>query len=400
MTPADGTLALPAALLRWARLPGSAELLKQVRTKLERGARGDRVTVGSGLSVGHRSDVGRLLGRRWEVSGSPVTLGKLRAAIADASRDLDTTPTTLETLLRSTSGPLRDLPAERRQAAQRRSSHRTQITDLLEGAGVPAPVGALAVQRRWLGDGAESVDLATLVARLLTQRANGGTQLLAEAGTQLCGDPHALDRDRPLGRAVVRVLAAGQALAAGLDPTDLASASDGALAAARWREVWKTAGVVCDRVSSTVLVLNLPLTGDAPAAALLPAVVGEPVWLTARALSGTWAPSPALRVARVCENPTIAEAAADQLGPDCPPLVCTYGRPSTAAHTLLRRLHAAGVHLLVSADRDTAGHQITDELLRAYTGAEPWRPDLAGLYEEERLPGLLADLAADLGKGA
>jgi hypothetical protein len=35
----------------------------------------------------------------------------------------------------------------------------------------------------------------------------------------------------------------------------------------------------------------------------------------------------------------------------CPPLLC----PSTAAYTLLRGLHAAGVRLLVSAGRDTAG---------------------------------------------
>jgi hypothetical protein len=55
---------------------------------------------------------------------------------------------------------------------------------------------------------------------------------------------------------------------------------------------------------------------------------------------------------RVCENPAIAEAAADRVGALTLPLVCTYGWPSTAAHTLLARFHAAGVQLLVSADRD------------------------------------------------
>jgi hypothetical protein len=98
-------------------------------------------------------------------------------------------------------------------------------------------------------------------------------------------------------------------------------------------------------------------------------------------------------IVRVCENPSVAEAAADRLGEACPPLVCAYGRPSTAAVTLLRGLHDAGVALLVSADRDAAGEQIAAELQAAYPDAAAWCPDLAGLYEEERLPGLLADLA-------
>jgi len=303
----------------------------------------------------------------------------------------------LEVLLTATTGTVRDLPGEKQQAAKVRASHRSQAQELLEGASVPKPVAALAVQRRWLGDNEGAVELAALVARLVarlvTLRASGVTQLLAEAAQQLYGNPHALDRDQALGRAAVRVLAASQAFAAGVDPDDLVVASDGALVAARCREVWEAAGVQCDRVSATVLVLNVTLTGERPAAALS-SVLGEPVWLTARSLSGVWAPTPGLDVVRVCENPSVIEVAADELGSACPPLVCTYGRPSTAAHMLLRGLQAAGTRLLVSADRDVAGKQIGAELLATYPGAEPWCPDLVGMFEEERLRGLLADLKA------
>jgi uncharacterized protein (TIGR02679 family) len=214
--------------------------------------------------------------------------------------------------------------------------------------------------------------------------------LLTEVATSLFGNPHALDRDQALGRAAVRVLAAAAAVRAGDDPGQ--AAADGVLTAGRWRQTWADAGVACDRVSATVLALNVPLVGDAAAAALSTAAAGEPVWLTARSLAGSWSPAPGLGAVRVCENPSVVEAAADELGPDCPPLVCTYGRPSTAAYALLRGLHAAGVPLLVSGDRDAAGEQITAELLAASPGAEPWRPDLPGLYEEERLAGFLTEL--------
>lgn len=388
------TVAVSPELVAWARLPGSAELLRQARGKLERGARGDRVTVAPNLDVRQRRDVSRLMGRRWEVSGTPVTLGRLRAAVATAAAGADDGAAALDALLERTSGPLRDRPAERKAAAMERASHRRQVMDALEGAGVPAGVRLLALQRRWFGDGPASVAQAGKLARLLDALSSGTSGLLAEVATALYADPHALDRDTSLGRTAVRVLAAARALQAGVDADQVAAAADAALVAARWRQVWQTTGVVCDRVSATVLVLNLPLAGDASAAAISAAVAGEPLWLTGRSLAGSWGPGADVRVVRVCENPSVVEAAADELGASCPPLVCTYGRPSTAAHALLACLHAAGVHLLVSADRDGAGRQIAGAIQTMYPGTQAWGSDLVGMYEEERLPGLLADLAS------
>ena len=105
-------------------------------------------------------------------------------------------------------------------------------------------------------------------------------------------------------------------------------------------------------------------------------------------------------VVRVCENPSVMEAAAEALGRRCPPLVCTYGRPSTAAWHLLGALVAAGAQMLVSADRDKAGVSITEELLTRLPGAAAWLPEVTDLYEEERLPALLADLTAAAGRTA
>jgi hypothetical protein len=149
--------------------------------------------------------------------------------------------------------------------------------------------------------------------------------------------------------------------------------------------------VACDEVSSTVLVLNVTLAGAAAAAALTRAEPGEPVWLTARAMRGQWAPA-GLTVVRVCENPAVVEAAADAHRAACSPLVCTYGRPSQAAWTLLRGLAASGVQLLVTADRDAAGRRFLSDLL-ALPGASAWLPAVAGVYEEDRLEALLADLS-------
>lgn len=98
---------------------------------------------------------------------------------------------------------------------------------------------------------------------------------------------------------------------------------------------------------------------------------------------------------RVCENPSVIEAAAAELGSSCPPLICLYGRPSSAAWDVLEAVVRAGGRLAVSTDRDTAGTQILDEVFRSYPaqGVERWLPDAPGLYEEQRLSAMLADLA-------
>ncbi len=157
------------------------------------------------------------------------------------------------------------------------------------------------------------------------------------------------------------------------------------------RAAWAGVGVACDRVSSTVLVLNLPLRGT-PALAALSVLRGEPVWLTARMLTvGVEVPA-GLGPVFVCENPSVIETAADRLGTRSRPLICTYGRPSLAALSLLRSLHDAGVQVHVSTDHDRGGELVRGAVRTACPGARDWVMSAGGTYEEERLAGMLQDL--------
>ena len=385
----------PPSLTAWARTRGGGLLLRQVRAQLEAGRGGDRSAVAVTLDEPARADVGRLLGLAWEKSGQRVALGKLRAAIAAEGGEL-------ECLLSAIGGPLRDRPAERASERVARAERQDKARQLLLDAKVPPAAVEVALARRWLGsDGSEELiatiaQVTTLLAELGT-RAPKGT-LLAALASDLYDDPHALDHNRALGRAAARTLAADAAARGGLEGVELAAAAAASCASsAGWRATWAAAGVTCDEVSSTVLVLNLPLPGPSTASALLraAAVVGEPVWLTARSLRETGSaglPELAGLTVRVCENPAIVEAAATALGVRCPPLVCTYGRPSTGAWLLLDAVAGAGATVLVSGDRDVAGLEISRDLLARLPGSQAWLPEAPGLYEEDRLRFLLSDV--------
>ena len=160
-----------------------------------------------------------------------------------------------------------------------------------------------------------------------------------------------------------------------------------------WSAAWAGAGVICDAVSAQVLVLNLPLTGNAPAVRLCHAAPGEPVWLTLRSFRGDWELAGGAEVF-VCENPTVLEAAADRHGAASRPLVCTFGLPSQAAWELLTGLGEVRCH--VWADGDVVGWRIVNQLRDRLPGALTWRmPEGCTAYEEELLEDLLSDLKGD-----
>ncbi|GAA2934045.1 MULTISPECIES: TIGR02679 family protein [Streptomyces] len=199
---------------------------------------------------------------------------------------------------------------------------------------------------------------------------------------------------------------------------------------AQWRrEAWASAGLLKDDLSSTVLTLNLRGT---PALDWM-ADAGEPAVLTLRSLTRL-APVASVAAAgtvHICENPAVLSAAADALGPECPPMVCLQGQPSAAALTLLRDLSMRGARLLYHGDFDWGGVRIAAALARSvpwlpwrYTAADyrtavteeaeapaltgppaatPWDPALAvalaerGVRVEEEM--VLDDLLTDLGSG-
>jgi hypothetical protein len=139
--------------------------------------------------------------------------------------------------------------------------------------------------------------------------------------------------------------------------------------------------------------------------------------LTLRDLTGPWGFGSLPPRLFVCENPAVVEAAADELGADCSPLVCTDGIPSLAALELIAGAADLGFPIHVRADLDPTGFVIVDTLRSVAPHATPWRFDVAtytthfeiasdgattpavvhsrhgrDLHEEAILPILLADL--------
>lgn len=175
---------------------------------------------------------------------------------------------------------------------------------------------------------------------------------LAAFAARVLGSAHALDDGTPQATLTLSGI------------RELTGFADGS--GAEWRrDAWASAGLLKDELSSTVLTLNLRGT---PALDWM-AVEGEPSVLTLRQLIRR-PPSVASPVVRICENPAVLAAAADALGPACPPLICLQGQPSAAALALLRHLHGNGSDFRYHGDFDWGGLRIAGALLRRV----PWRP--------------------------
>jgi len=370
----------------WATTPGARKLLAEARRRIEAGSELARGALRVELLGSERRDVGSLLGVAWEASGNPPSVTALRRA-------LEARGTSLRALLER-DAPLRDLRAERHAARTAADLELADAVAALTTIGVAGPLAHAVLTRRGVvrpGTG-RLRPFAADIARVLGQvpGPHGTPTRLAVLANALFADPHALDRSAPLGRAVARLAFNFTASPDALEYGDVTSIAE-------WRAAWLNLGVICDAVSSIVLTLNLALIGDAPAVAMT-ALSGEPVWLTLRSLQGRWTVPPC--DVWVCENPSIVEAAADQLGTACRPLICTYGQPSTAALELVRAIDAGGGRLHVSADDDPAGQSIVAQLLNAAPHAELWRyrqrtaraATANPTYEE----GILDDLVADL----
>lgn len=179
---------------------------------------------------------------------------------------------------------------------------------------------------------------------------------LAELAAVAIGDAHALDRDRALGRFILRLTGW--------------SGDDGVLA---WRAAWSSLGIQVDAVSASTLTLNLRALGDARLARVCESMIGEPIRLTARQLDRTDTSfSVRDRTVFVCENPTVIAAAASALGALCPPLVCVDGRATTPSLLLLRQLERDGATILYQGDGDWPGIAIAADL-RRHVRMHPWR---------------------------
>jgi uncharacterized protein (TIGR02679 family) len=362
---------LPPGLVEWARMSGPNAVVEAIRHRARRGFRTEAGTLRLELLPVQRREVGRLLGTSWEISGRPVRLDDLAAKLAEHGLGVRQFVEALD------GRPIVELRSRRAAEQAAADAERAEATALLVEAGVlEQHVTA------WLADpglpragAGELIALAAHAATVWTRLpgATGDPIRLARLAAETFDDAHALDYREPLGRATARLIA----LSLGL-PRPLS-------AGRHWRSAWASAGIRCDAVSSRVLALNLPLEGDAPVARLSNATPGEPLWLSLRALVGHWSVSGTTRVF-VCENPTVVEAAADELGARCPPIVCTDGIPSIGALDLLAGLSAHGSALSVRADFDDAGFTAVDQVLSVADQAVLWRYDAATYAAHVGLP--------------
>jgi len=216
--------------------------------------------------------------------------------------------------------------------------------------------------------------LLSRVARVLNDLPRDGEGLPRLAARTL-NSAHALDVGAPEATLVMSALSVG-------------AEGDGADSR---REAWARAGVALDELSSTVLVHRLPLPG---ALGELTGA-GEPVVVTLRQLR-TLELVPPRGPVFVCENPSVVDAAARELGEACAPLVCVQGQPSFAADLLLSSIASAGIRY--HGDFDWGGLRIANRIHERH-GFKPWRftaVDLASVTESgEPLTGVPVDARWD-----
>lgn len=342
-----------------------AWLRDRVRRRLEQGHEPSGIVSLTDPSADERDAVDRLLGRR-PSTGTRVTVS------------LDV----VDTLLRDA-----DICAGWRQAIEvldgpvvDRAADRRALDDAWTRVAATVPTEE-PWQQGWRDDLIGAGILRRLAddpdhAAVLLKRARHVLEALPAAGIPLArlaaltlDDSHALDGDRPEATLVLKALQHQY-----LPPDErgpLPTSVDR-------RALWAAAGVLLDELSAPVLVHNLPATGRGLVDQILQvhAHAAEPARLTLRALLRH---SPDLaglegRTVFVCENPTVVAAAADALGPDSPPLVCTDGQPSAAVQTLLRQLTAVRARLVHHGDFDGGGLRIATLLVDRF-GAKPWRMD-------------------------
>jgi uncharacterized protein (TIGR02679 family) len=217
------------------------------------------------------------------------------------------------------------------------------------------------------GDPDAAREIATHTAAVLAALPADGVSLPVLAARTV-GDAHALDADQPVGKLA---FAATEQWAC-----SLSADSEGLRTlpkAERRRAQWTELGVSLDELSSRVLTLGVPGNPAGPGSlGPLLAVAreyGEPLALTLRQVrqGGAGADPDPWGIGGgevfVCENPAVLEAAARQLGPRCPPLICVEGHLSVACRAMLRALREHGASFRYHGDFDWGGVRIANSVV-------------------------------------
>jgi uncharacterized protein (TIGR02679 family) len=376
----------------------TAWIVQRARDRLETG----RPLAGSitlpGASPQQRRAVERLTGRSAR-SGTSVSVSL--PEIDRILRDSGAAPGGLAEAVTRLVGPLQDrrLAQAETEAAWRAAFAELDSVLLEQAQPIPTPVNPLptpsplapsrlapsplapsplapsplAAWRAWLDatglvrrlapDPSQAQVLLSAVAAVLRRLPSRGIPI-GRLAAECCGDAHALDDGRPVGTVA---LSAARAL------VGLPFAGDGT--ADSRRAAWAAVGVHLDDLSSLVLCVGLPGDTRTPLGRILATCreAGQPAMLTLRQLRCHDEPVSAGFV-RICENPVVVAAAADELGARCQPLVCVSGQPSAAAWRLLELLSAGGATFAYHGDFDWGGVRIAAAVHDRVT-FQPWRYD-------------------------
>jgi len=341
--------------------PELAGLLQRLRARLEQGRALAGNLVLKNLRQPESDALSRLLGRTPARGGSiSVDLAALERRLVDAGLCRS-----LAQAVEALSGPVSNRAEARREEI---SQWEALFKDALLQAQSRSELVLWLEQLRGNGllrrYGIGRARTLLLQALTVAARLPADGVLLAELAATTVGDAHALDLHQPLGTIVIRLAA----ILGGVERWDDAQAR---------REAWGSLGVALDNLSAPVLVLNLRASGSHPLGRVLDtfADAGEPCHLTLRQLRN-FPPGFTREMTGpqvfICENPNIVAKAADRLGADCAPLVCTEGQPKTALHVLLHQLTEAGIQLRYHGDFDWPGIRVANAIVDRYNAA-PWR---------------------------
>ena len=374
----------------------TAWLVRRARERLEAGRPLTGTVTLTDATAEQRRAVERLTGR------APRSGSSLSVSLPEVDRVLRVSgaaPGGLAEAVALLTGPLRDRNRDRMDMASAWAAAFAPLDDAIAGrAELIAWRGwldATGVVRRLVPSADVALALLDQVAAVLRRLPSRGIPI-GRLAAECCGDAHALDDGRPAG---TLALSAVRALAG------LPFAAD--VSADSRRTVWACVGVHLDDLSS--LVLCLGLLGDTRTALgqvlALHREAGQPAVLTLRQLRGH-NEALAAGLVRICENPVVIAAAADELGSRCPPLVCVGGQPSAAGWRLLDLLAAGGAEFRYHGDFDWGGIRIASAVRRrvgqGQSRWQPWRYDkdayeatataVLAVHAAARLPRLVGEL--------
>jgi len=346
-----------------------AWLVRRARDRLETGRPLAGTVTLPAATAEQRRAVERLTGR---AARSGTSLSVSLPEVDRILRDSGAAPGGLAEAVTRLTGPLRDRHRERADLAAAWDAAFAVLDAALAGRHELAPwrgwLDATGVVRRLAPQPAQARLLLAQVAVVLQRLPSPGVPI-GRLAAECCGDAHALDDGRPAGTLVLSAVRALAGLPLAADP-----------GAGSRRAAWAAVGVHLDELSSLVLCLGLPGDTRTPLGRTLASCreAGQPAVLTLRQLRCHTDPLNAgpLRAGRVriCENPVVVAAAADELGARCQPLVCVGGQPSAAGWRLLDLLAASGAEFGYHGDFDWGGVRIAGSV-RQRVNWRPWRYD-------------------------